>query len=153
MEGILNQGVCGGVERIVLLPIGELSLILSSGGWAVEPTSSAVEVRVEEGSAQCREERVVRDGVSRVSHLLEVVIEEDHPALQLLAEAEEGVGAVVCLYSGESRLLGYSSDFAKEYASSIKSTPPNASKTLLRVFSAVCPTYPATSPERSVSTK
>ncbi len=114
MEGILNQRVCGGVERIVLLPIGELDLTQDGGGWDVELPFSAVEIGVEEGTAQCCEERVVRDGVSRVTHNIEALVEEGHPALQLLADADEGLAAVVSLNSGESRLLGYSSDFAKE---------------------------------------
>ena len=43
------------------------------------------------------------------------------------------------------------SGFISEYASSIKRTPPIACSTVSCTFIAVCPTYPATSPERSVS--
>lgn len=42
--------------------------------------------------------------------------------------------------------------FASVYASSIKSTPPNAFWMTSWVLIAVCPTYPPTRPERSTST-
>lgn len=114
MEGVLNQRLCGGIKRIVVLPIGGLAVSRNNGVLSVGLPSSAVETCPEEGEAQCREERVVREGVGRIEHTLEFVVAFDHPMLPLLAASEEGLAAVVTLASGDSILLGYSSKFGVE---------------------------------------